>query len=118
VVDLVGTGVVEVLALEVDLGAAELVGEAAAVEDGRGAAGVGRVEEGELVLELLGLGDLLVGDGNVVHGLLEVRGHELAAVGTEVALGVGHGSKLGGGHCWWWGRVRDGEEEGDNGMGG
>lgn len=59
-VDLVRARVVEVLALEVDLGAAELLAETLGVEDGRRAANVGGIEVGELLLELFGLGNLVI----------------------------------------------------------
>ena len=101
VVDLVGAGVVEVLALEVNLSAAELSGEALGVEDGAGAADVVVEEVRELVLEVFALGDLGVGGGDIVHSLLKIRGDELTAVGAEEALSVGHlleGGGVGSGH--------------------
>jgi len=127
---LVGTGVVEVLALEVDLGTTKLLRETLRVEDGRGAADIGRVQLGELLLEVLALDDRLVlvvsawwqawGEqrraqlpfvlacthrrGNLVHRRLKVGRDELATVLAEHALGIRHRRKLdgSGGHCEMW----------------
>ncbi|MNC35324.1 hypothetical protein D3C75_838040 [compost metagenome] len=93
VVDLVRAGVVEVLALEVDLRTAEFFAQAAGMEDRAGAADVVGEQTGQLLLEIFALADLLVGGVDLVHHLLEVRWHQLAAIGAEVAAGIGHGGK-------------------------
>ncbi len=91
VVDLVGAGVVEVFAFEVDCGAFEVLGEAAGEIESRGAAD----EIAEVVVEIfLEFG---VGFGAGVFGFeLSERGDEGfgdedAAVGAEMASGVGEG---------------------------
>ncbi len=61
----------------------ELVRQAAGVEDGAGAADVVGKQRGEFLLEVFALADGFVGDVDVVHGLLEVRGHQLTTVGAE-----------------------------------
>ena len=89
VVDLVGAGVVQVLALEEDPGAPGVLGEAGDLGQRAGPAGVVDQEVVELAGELrVGLG-LVVLDGDLVHGGDERLGNELAAEGAEVALGAG-----------------------------
>jgi hypothetical protein len=91
VVDLVRAGVVEVLALAVNLGAAELVGEAAGVVEAGGAAD----ELVQVVVELgverrVALGTVVLG-GELLDGGDEGLGDVDAAVRPEVAGGVGEG---------------------------
>ena len=93
IVDLVGAGVIELVALEVDLGTAEVLGEAGREIERRGAAGVVLQEVLELGVEFgIGLG------GGV--GFLEFEdrghqrfGHEAAAENAEVAALVGAGAE-------------------------
>ncbi|GAA3067995.1 hypothetical protein GCM10020000_60450 [Streptomyces olivoverticillatus] len=90
VVDLVGAGVVEVLALEEDAGAARVFGEAPHLGQGAGAPGVVDHQvaqlggEGGVRLRLLVLG------GDLVDGGDEGLGDELAAERAEVAGCVRH----------------------------
>lgn len=89
VVDLVRAGVVEVLALEEDPGAAGVLGEPRHLGEGAGPAGVVDHQVVELGREgRVALG-LLVLDGDLVHGGHERLRDELAAEFAEVALGVG-----------------------------
>ncbi|MPM51987.1 hypothetical protein SDC9_98740 [bioreactor metagenome] len=90
-VDLVRAGVVQVLTLQVDLCAAKLIRQSACVEDGAGAAHIVGKELRQFVLKILALHDFIVGGADVVHGFFQVRRHELAAVGAEKAVGIGHG---------------------------
>ncbi len=76
-----------------DLRAAELFGEAPGVEDRARPAHIVGEQCRQFLLEILALADFLVGQVDVVHGLLEVRRDQLAAVGAEVSVGVGHGSE-------------------------
>ncbi|EYT80561.1 hypothetical protein CF54_24780 [Streptomyces sp. Tu 6176] len=89
VVDLVGAGVVQVLALEEHPGAARVFGEAGHLGQGAGPAGV----VDEQVVQLTGEGGvglrLVVLDGDLVHGGDQGLRDELAAVRAEVALGAG-----------------------------
>ena len=89
VVDLVRAGVVQVLALEVDLRAALFAAHARGVVDRRGAAD----EVGQLVVEfgqefrvVLVLG---VGLAQLVDGVRQRLADETAAVDAEMARGVG-----------------------------
>ncbi|MOA27489.1 hypothetical protein D3C78_1483700 [compost metagenome] len=88
-------GVVEVLALEVDLRAAKLGGQPLGMEDRAGTADIVGEQRSQLFLEIGALADFLVGGLDIVHRLLELRGHQLAAVGAEVAVGVRHGGEAG-----------------------
>jgi hypothetical protein len=88
VVDLVRAGVQQVLALEVDFGAAELFGPAFGEIERRGAADVFVQQAVELLLEGgIGLG-LLVMIGQLGEGRHERFRHEHAAVGAKVAVRV------------------------------
>ncbi len=93
VIDFVCPGVIQVLALQVNLRATELLGEAPSMEDRARPAHVVGEQGCQFLLEILALADLFVGQVDVVHRLLEVRRHQLATVGAEVAVGVGHGSE-------------------------
>ncbi|CAM5312182.1 hypothetical protein SHIRM173S_11306 [Streptomyces hirsutus] len=89
VVDLVGAGVVEVLALEEDPGTAGVFGEPGHLGEGTRAAGVVDQQVVEFAGELgVGLG-LVVLDGDLVHRGDERLRDELAAERAEVALGAG-----------------------------
>ena len=88
-------GVVQVLALEVDLRAAQQARQALGMKNRAGAAHVVSEQLCQLVLEILALGDLGIGGVDVVHGLLEVRRHQLAPVGTEETSSVRHGGEGG-----------------------
>jgi hypothetical protein len=83
--------VIQILALEMDLRAAQLIGQAPGVKDGAGSAHIVGKQRGQLVLEVLAFDDLFIGCGDLVHALLELWRHELAAVGAEEALRIGHG---------------------------
>ncbi len=88
IVDLVGTGVVEVLALEEDPGAARVFGEPRHLGQGAGAPGV----VGHQVVQLdregrVRLGLLVLG-GDLVHRGHQRLGDEPAAERAEVALGA------------------------------
>ncbi|MCY1404061.1 hypothetical protein D9M71_192610 [compost metagenome] len=95
-VDLVRAGVIEVFALEVDLRAAKLRGQALGMEDRAGTADVVGEQGGQLLLEIGALADFLIGGVDIDHGLLELWRHQLAAIGAEVAVGVRHGGEAGG----------------------
>ena len=89
VVDFVGAGVIEILALEIDLCAPEMLGPAACVVDGAWPAHVMLELVGELGEEL---GILLiagVGGGQLIERLDQRFGHEDPAVPAEVAAAVG-----------------------------
>ena len=90
VVDLVGAGVEEVFALEVDLRAAQFAGEALGKVKGRGPA----AELAEVVIELaLELRVLLRAEILLLQFVQRVHerlGHKSASVGAEVALRIGH----------------------------
>jgi hypothetical protein len=92
VVDLVGAGVVEVLALEEDPGPAGLRGEPRHLGEGAGPAGVVDHQVVQLGGEGgVGLG-LLVLRGDLVHGGDQRLRDELAAERAEVSLGAGDGA--------------------------
>ena len=87
VVELVGTGVVEVLALEVDLGPAQEVGQVLAVVDRRGPALEIPADPAELGDELGGLGDRVVGLRVFIEGLDQLRVLQVvAAVFSEIPV--------------------------------
>ena len=89
VVELVGAGVVEVFALHVDLRGAELLGQAFAMVDRRGAALEVLADGAELGDELGGARDGVVGVADLVHDGFE-RGRDVgAAVFAEPAVFVG-----------------------------
>ncbi len=89
VVDLVRTGVVEVLALEEDPRAAGVLGEACHLGQGAGPARVVHHQFVELGGEGgVGLGLVVLG-GDLVHGGDERLRDELSAVRAEVAFGAG-----------------------------
>jgi len=92
-IDLVRAGVVQVFALQVNLRTTELLGQPPRMEDRARPAHIVGEQCGQFLLEILALADFLVGQVDVVHGLLEVRRDQLAAVGAEVSVGVGHGSE-------------------------
>jgi hypothetical protein len=85
VVDLVGAGVEEVFALEVDTCAAEFFGEALGEVEGGGASAVVVEELGEAGLEGGVGGGLGVGGFELLEGGHEGLGDVAAAVGTETA---------------------------------
>jgi len=88
VIHLVGTGVVQVFPLQINLGATEDFGPALGVENRAGTAHVVLQFVGEFCLEgrvLLGRGIGLVQLGQGRH---QGFGHKTAAVGAEMALGV------------------------------
>ena len=87
-VDLVGAGVVEVLALEEDV-AAELLAQVAAIVDGRGAALEVAADAPQLGDEVEGAADGVIGLRDLLHLLLEALRHVHAAVGAEVTVFVG-----------------------------
>ena len=80
-----------------DLRAAQLLRQAPGMEDGAGAAHIVLEQLLELVLEILALHDLLVGLGNIVHCLFQMRRHQLATIVTKETVGIGHLSKVH--HC-------------------
>ena len=90
-VDLVGAGVGEVFPLEVDAGAAELVGEVLGEVEGGGAPGVGAGEAVELLVEGLVLNGGLVGLLKLFERRHQGLGDELAAELAEAPGGVGDG---------------------------
>ncbi len=89
VIDFVGAGMEEVFAFEVDAGAAQVAGEAFGQVEGGGAA----AEFAEVVVEFLLEGGVVVGlevfGFEFLQGVHEGFRHEPAAVGSEVAGGVG-----------------------------
>ncbi len=89
VVHLVRAGVVEVLALEVDLRAAQLAAHALGVVDRAGPAHEVRELVAEFGEEVRVVLVLLVGRLQFVDGVGERLAHEAAAVDAEVASGVG-----------------------------
>ena len=98
VVDLVRAGVVQLLALQIDLRAAEVLGQALGVVQRTGTADVVALEVGEFFEERrIGLGLLVLG-GQVVDQRHQGFGDELAAERAEqaalvraVGIGLGHG---------------------------
>ena len=91
VVDLVGTRVVQVFALEMNLRAAQLVRQALGVKDGAGATHIVGKQRSQLVLKVLALHDFLVSGSNFVHALLQLWWHQLAAIGAKESLCIRHG---------------------------
>ena len=89
VVDLVGAGVVEVLALEVDAGAAGLARQALGEVQAAGPADVAVEVVVELALELGVVARRLVALGELVQGGHQRFGDVAAAVGAEPPAGVG-----------------------------
>ena len=90
VVQLVRPGVVQVLALEVDLRPPQQVGQVLAVVDGRGPTLEIPADAAQLGDELRGLGDGVVGLGVLVEGLDQIRVVQIvAAVLAEVAVAGG-----------------------------
>ena len=87
VVDLVRTGVVEVLALEVDARSPTLGGEAAGERERAGPAGVRALEFGELQAERRVHQRRVEGGLQLVEGGGERLWHEPSAVRTEVPSG-------------------------------
>jgi hypothetical protein len=85
----VGAGVVEVLALEEDAGAAGVLGKPAGVVQPRRAADVVGEELGELGLERGVAAGVAVGGVELVEGGHERLGDEPAAVRAEPAADVG-----------------------------
>ena len=103
-IDLVRTGMVEILAFQEDARTTEFFRQTAGVEQRARATDVIRLQIAQLVLEFPGLAHRLIGRGDLVHHRLELRGNDLAAVIAKVTVFVGHG---GGGHlhrshtsCW------------------
>ena len=89
VVDLVRTRMVEVLALEVDLRATQLLRQPPCMEDRARTAHVVGLQCRQLFLEVRPLPDCLVGGVDVVHRLLQYRWHQLPPIGAKIAPGIG-----------------------------
>ena len=89
VVDLVRTRMVEVLALEMDLRAAQLLRQPPCMEDRARPTHVVGLQRRQLLLEVRPLPDCLVGGVDVVHRLLQYRRHQLPPIGAKIALGIG-----------------------------
>ncbi len=87
VVELVGAGVVEVFALEVDPPSVAGTEVAAEVDRG-GAALVMFADATQLRNEVMGLADGVIGLGDFIHLRLQFRGNETAAVFFEEAFGI------------------------------
>ena len=94
VVDLVGAGVVQILALEEDTRATEMVAESPCQVQRAGSAGIVGVEHSQFLLELWRLDDPLVGLVDVVHDLLQFGRNHLPAVFPEITLLVRHGCEI------------------------
>ncbi len=88
VVDLVRTGVVEVLALEVHLGAAELTGQVLGKVQERWAAHVVGQELLELVIELGVVDGFLVGGCDLCNRANQMRRKRSATVCAKVSLAI------------------------------
>ena len=86
-----GAGVGEILALDIDPRAAEVLRQPFGVGDGGGPADEGAQEIFQLGLELLVALGFEIDFFQLVQGGHERFGHELAAVGAEVAGFVGIG---------------------------
>jgi len=93
VIDLVRAGVVQVFALQINLRTAELLGQPPRMEDRAWPTHVVGEQCGQFLLEVIALANFLVGEVDVVHRLLEVRWDQLAAIGAEISVGVGHGGE-------------------------
>ena len=89
VVELVRTGVVEVLTLEVDLAVAKQCGKALAMEYGRGSALELLADAAKLVDELCRVADRLVGIVRLLKRGDQLGGNVCAAVFAKVTLFVG-----------------------------
>ena len=90
VVEFVRAGVVQILALDIELNArADLVGEPCEVGDRRGSALKLLADAAKLADELAGFADGLVGFADLVHGGLQLGRGIGAAIVAEIALGVG-----------------------------
>ena len=88
VVELVRSGVVEVLSLNVELNVSDLSRESLEVGDGSGSALELAADLAKLRDEFRGLADGEVGVGDLSHSRLQLIGNIYAAVPTKVALGV------------------------------
>ncbi len=88
VVDLVRAGVVQVFALEVDLGAAEVLTQALGVIQRAGATDVVALEVGQLFEKCWIVLGLLILGGQLVDQRHQCFGDELAAEAAEQAPGV------------------------------
>mgnify|MGYP007132059168 CR=1 FL=1 len=90
VVEFVRAGVVQILALDIELNArTDLVGESCKVGDRRGSALKLLADAAKLADELAGFADGLVGFADLVHGGLQLGRDIGAAIVAEIALGVG-----------------------------
>ena len=93
IVDLVGAGVVELVALEIDLGAAQVLGQALGKIERAGTADIMLEKLVELGLETrIGLG-VLVGLLQLEDQRHQCFGDEAAAINAEQALFVGPGAE-------------------------
>ena len=93
-VELVGAGVVEILALEIDLAVADVAGEAVAVIDGSGAPLELAADAAEFVDEFRGMADRLISVRNFAEGSLEFGRNAAAAEFAETAVFVGIVSEI------------------------
>ena len=83
-VELVGSGVVEIFALEVDLAAAQLIGEALAVVDGGGAPLEFAANAAQLANKFGGVADSMVGVGDLFEGRLYIQTGKKKSVSMQI----------------------------------
>ena len=105
VIDLVGTGVIEVLTLEIDPRSTELFRQPAGVEQWTRAADIVALQVAQFLLERPGLAYFIIGRCDFIHHHLQFRRDDLTTIVSEIAVLVGHG---GGGHmhaCLTWGSL-------------
>ena len=93
-VELVGAGVVEILALEIDLAVADVAGEAVAVIDGSGAPLELAADAAEFVDEFRGMADRLISVRDFAEGSLEFGRNAASAEFAETAVFVGIVSEI------------------------
>ena len=90
VVDFMGTGVVQVFTLEIDLSSADLFREVFAVKQRAGAAYKIFKKGGELLSKGGVFLDFVIGCGDFVQNGLKFGGNKAAAIVSEVTVSVGH----------------------------
>ena len=86
VVELMGTGVVQILPLDVELDIAQGIGQPLQVGHRGGTALELSADAAQFMDELAGLADGEIGVGDLVHGHLELRGGVGTAIFAEIAL--------------------------------
>ena len=93
-VELVGAGVVEILALEIDLAVADVTGKTVAVIDGCGTSLELAADAAEFIDEFCGMADRLISVRDFAEGRFEFGRNAASAEFTETAVFVGIVSEI------------------------